>query len=64
MKLSTTKTLCDGPTPRQNAVGMPGGSARTYSTCMFGERVGEIDRAFDGVGVEPVLERAAGDSAR
>ena len=36
MKLSTTNTLCDGPTLRQNAVGMPGGSARTYSTCMFG----------------------------
>src|SRR6266481_8346695 len=36
MKLSVTNTLCDGPTLRQNAVGMPGGSTRTYSTCMFG----------------------------
>jgi hypothetical protein len=25
-----------GPTLRQKAVGMPGGSTRTYSTCMFG----------------------------
>ena len=32
MKLSVTKTLCEGPTLRQNAVGMPGGSTRTYST--------------------------------
>jgi hypothetical protein len=36
MKLSVTKTLCDGPTLRQKAVGMPGGSTRTYSTRMFG----------------------------
>src|SRR5262252_7686258 len=36
MKLSVTKTLCDGPTLRQKAVGMPGGSTRKYSTCMFG----------------------------
>ena len=36
MKLSTTKTLCDGPTLRQKAVGMPGGSIRKYSTRMFG----------------------------
>src|SRR6516164_3166554 len=36
MKLSVTNTLWDGPTLRQNAVGMPGGSTRTYSTCMFG----------------------------
>jgi hypothetical protein len=28
MKLSITKTLCDGPTLRQNAVGMPGGFLR------------------------------------
>jgi hypothetical protein len=32
MKLSTTKTLCDGPTLRQKAAGMPGGSIRRYST--------------------------------
>ena len=36
MKLSTTKTLWVGPTPRQNAVGTPGGSCRTYSTRMLG----------------------------
>ena len=36
MKLSTTKMLCVGPTPRQNAVGIPGGSWRTYSTRMLG----------------------------
>ena len=36
MKLSTTKTLCDGPTLRQKAVGMPGGSMRKYSTRKFG----------------------------
>src|SRR6266436_8298637 len=31
MKLSTTNTLCVGPTPRQNAVRIPGGSCRTRS---------------------------------
>ncbi len=36
MKLSVTNTLCEGPTLRQNAVGMPGGSTRTYSTWKFG----------------------------
>ena len=36
MKLSTTNTLCVGPTPRQNAVARPGGSWRTYSTRMAG----------------------------
>lgn len=36
MKLSVTKTLCDGPTLRQKAVGTPGGSTRTYSTCILG----------------------------
>jgi len=29
MKLSTTKMLWTTPTPRQKAVGMPGGSTRT-----------------------------------
>ena len=56
MKLSITKTLCDGPTLRQNAVGIPGGSTRTYSTCRFGRRIDEVDRAFGGVGVETVVE--------
>jgi len=31
-----TKILCDGPTLRQKAVGMPGGSTRTYSICVLG----------------------------
>ena len=57
MKLSVTKTLCDGPTLRQKAVGMPGGSTRTYSTCIFGKRIDQIDRAFGGVGIETILER-------
>src|SRR6266700_2148125 len=54
MKLSVTNTLCDGPTLRQNAVGMPGGSTRTYSTCMFGK--GQIDRALGAVRVETVFK--------
>ena len=57
MKLSTTKTLCDGPTLRQNAVGMPGGSTRTILDVQVRKRIGEIDRAFGRVGIEPVLER-------
>ena len=36
MKLSTTNTVCDGPTLRQNAVGMPGGSTRKNSTRRLG----------------------------
>src|SRR6266550_3730324 len=40
MKLSTTKMLRVGPTPRQNAVGTPGGSWRTYSTRMLGSAYG------------------------
>ena len=40
MKLSTTKMLCVGPTPRQNAVAIPGGSWRTYSTRMLGRVYG------------------------
>jgi hypothetical protein len=41
MKLSVTKTLCDGPTLRQKAVGIPGDSTRTYSTCRFSRAAGD-----------------------
>src|SRR5499427_4329081 len=41
---SVTKMLCNGPTLRQNAAGMPGGSTRQYSTRMFGG-IDQIDRA-------------------
>ena len=33
---SIANTLLFGPTPRQKPVVTAGGSARTYSTCMFG----------------------------
>ena len=52
MKLSTTKMLCVGPTPRQNAVGIPGGSWRTYSTRMLGKCVGRLGRAVHGIHIE------------
>src|SRR5215469_8239719 len=54
MKLSVTNTLWDGPTLRQNAVGIPGGSTRTYSTGMLG--IDKVDCPFGGVGIETVLE--------
>src|SRR5499427_7656189 len=40
MKLSIAKTLLFGPTPRQNPVITAGGSARTYSTRLFGMSYG------------------------
>src|SRR4029453_10704817 len=42
MKLSTTNTLCDGPTLRQKAVGMPGGSTRVYSTRLLGSEYARL----------------------
>ena len=56
MKLSVTKTLCDGPTLRQKAVGMPGGSTRTILDVHVRKGIDEIDRAFGRVGVETVVE--------
>src|SRR5262249_17754695 len=64
MKLSVTDTLCDGPTLRQNAVGMPRGSTPTYSTCRFGRPLNQIDRGLSGVGIETILEPGRRPSSR
>ena len=63
MKHSIANTLLLGPTPRQNPVGTAGGSARTYSTWKFGNVVGHVDGAIDGVDVDAVLERRPETSA-
>src|SRR5262249_40051193 len=55
-KLSTTKTLWVGPTPRQKAVGMPGGSTRNIVDMNVRESVGRLRRALHRIGVETVLE--------
>ena len=56
MKLSTTKTLCVGPTPRQKAVGMPGGSMPHVLDLHVRAAHRAVGGALDRVGVEAIVE--------
>ena len=64
MKLSTTKTLCDGPTLRQKAVGMPGGSIAQILDAHVRKSIGQMDRAVGRVRIEAVVEGGGSHLAR
>jgi hypothetical protein len=60
MKLSVTKTLWDGPTLRQNAVGNARGFHPQILDMQVRQRIDQIDRALGRVGVETILEERRG----